>query len=100
METYSGFLIMSNLRCYTDNAGKLEPKFVTTEFKTIDEAKARIDKYNKEWIQWQARRQVNYAKSMTKLVQSDEDGREQDAEDFAARVGAYYEQDLLNQENL
>lgn len=94
MQIYSGFLIAANLRCYLDQNGKLEPKFITTEFKTIEEVKARIDKYWQEWQQWESRRKINYAKSLVVLTQSHEDGREQDAEDFAARLDAYYENEL------
>lgn len=92
--TYKQFLIHPNLQAYLDQNSKLEPKFVTTEFKTIEEVKARIDKYWQEWEQWESRRKVNYAKSLQALVRSDEDGRERDAEDFAVRLDAYYENEL------
>lgn len=95
-ETYKQFLIYPNLRTYKDHNGKLTPMFVFTEFNTLDEVKARIDAYWLEWEQWENRRKVNYQQSLAKLVSSDEDGREQDQEDFAAKVDAYYERELLN----
>lgn len=96
MTTYSGFLIHDNLRAYIDRNGKLEPKFIHQEFKTLDEAKAKIDLYWDEWQQWESRRQVNYAKSLAILTddtdRSDE-ARENEAQDFEDKVNAYYERE-------
>ena len=93
--TYKKFLIMSNLRCYVDDNGVMRPKFVHTEFKTVDEAKARIDKYYEEFEQWESRRRINYAKSLA-VLNNDSCGHDSntDAEDFAARVDAYYDNQL------
>lgn len=94
--TYKNFLIHSNLRCYIDNHGKLEPKFIYSDFKTIEECKQRIDRYYEEWEAWQQRRNINYARSLQILTddtdRSDE-AREQEAARFEDKMNEYYERE-------
>lgn len=96
--TYKQFLIHSNLRPYLDEGGNLRPMFIYTEFKTLDEVKARIDKYWQEWEAWQQRRNINYARSLQILTddtdRSDE-ARENEAQDFEDKVNAYYERENI-----
>lgn len=99
MQTYKQFLIYSNLRCYLDHGGNLTPMFVHTEFQTLEEAQARIDRYWEEWQQWEERRrQFSMQNSLNELVQEDYDrsdeARENDAEDFSNRLNQYYEREI------
>lgn len=87
--TYKGFLIESNLRCYLDQHGELLPMFPSTEFKTIEQAQSRIDKY---WEQWQEqesrRRDINLQQSLAVLT----DDLHDESQDQEQR----YQEDKMN----
>lgn len=97
--TYKQFQIDPNLRCYRlfdmDKYGKVG-MFPSTEFKSVDEIKARIDKYWKEAEEYEARRTVDLRKSFEILMadtdESDE-AREMEAEAFEDKVNDYWERE-------
>ena len=100
METYKSFLIYPNLRAYLDEGGNMRPMFVHTEFKTIEEAKARIDKYWLEWDQWLSRQKVNLAASFEILkadLDNHDEQQEQDRQTEEDKMSQYY---LIEHENL
>lgn len=70
--------------------------FPSTEFKSVDEIKARIDLYWQQAEELEARRQVDLRKSFEILMadtdESDE-AREREAEAFEEKVNEYYERE-------
>lgn len=98
-EIYKQFQIDPNLRCYRlfdmDKYGKVG-MFPSTEFKSVDEIKERIDLYWQQAEEYEAKRTVDLRKSFEILMadtdESDE-AREMEAEEFEERVNDYWERE-------
>lgn len=97
-EIYKNFEI-SGLHCYRlfdmDKYGKVG-MFPSTEFKSVDEIKARIDKYWKEAEEYEARRQVDLRKSF-EIMKADidlhDESQQMEAEAFEDKVNEYWERE-------